>query len=245
LGRTATFFDLIQELENVNADVRFRISSIEPNLLIDDIIRFVSGSDKFVPHFHIPLQSGSNAILRKMRRRYLRELYTERVSLIKSLMPLCCIGADVITGFPGETEENFLETYSYLNELNVSYLHVFTYSERSNTLAAESKDIIPTDVRKKRTKMLRILSDKKLHEFYTQNLGQESEVLFEGSADKEWLYGFTGNYVRVRIPFDEMLEYTICKVRLNTINSEGAVDGKIVNPILGSPTLDFQLSTFN
>ena len=153
-----TFFGLVQELENVNVPVRFRISSIEPNLLTEDIIQFISTSEKFVPHFHIPLQSGSDSILKAMRRRYLRELYAERVSLIKSLMPHCCIGADVITGFPGETEESFLETYSFLNELDVSYLHAFTYSERSNTLAVESKEIVPVEIRKKRTKMLRILS---------------------------------------------------------------------------------------
>jgi len=235
---TETFFELVQELEKVKASVRFRISSIEPNLLTDDIIKFISNSEKFVPHFHIPLQSGSDSILKKMRRRYLTELYTERVSLIKSLMPHCCIGADVITGFPGETEENFLETYSFLNELDVSYLHAFTYSERSNTPAAEDKEIVPVDVRKKRTRMLRILSEKKLHQFYTQNLGQEREVLFEGhkipdtpqkGSGDGWQYGHTDNYVRVRIPSDEILKNSMYRVRLNTINAEGTVDGEIVN----------------
>ncbi len=243
--RKETFFDLVQELENVNVPVRFRISSIEPNLLTDEIIRFISTSEKFVPHFHIPLQSGSNTILKAMRRRYLRELYVERVALIKSLMPHCCIGADVITGFPGETEEFFLETYNFLNELDVSYLHSFTYSERSNTLAAESKDVVPVDVRRKRTKMLRILSEKKLRNFYTQNLGTERVVLFEGHINDGWQYGHTDNYVRVRIPSNEILKNAIYTVRLNSINEEGCVDGKIVDSIIPSETFDFQLSTFN
>jgi len=240
-----TFFGLVQELENVNVPVRFRISSIEPNLLTEDIIQFISTSEKFVPHFHIPLQSGSDSILKAMRRRYLRELYVERVSLIKSLMPHCCIGADVITGFPGETEESFLETYSFLNELDVSYLHAFTYSERSNTLAVESKEIVPVEIRKKRTKMLRILSEKKLHQFYSQNLGQEREVLFEGHVNDGWQYGHTDNYVRVRIPSDEIRKNTMYTVRLNSINSEGTVDGEISNMKEKIKTDDLQLVTDN
>ncbi len=223
------FFQLLQELENIDAAVRFRISSIEPNLLTDDIIRFISTSEKFVPHFHIPLQSGSDSILKLMRRRYLRDLYVERVELIKSLMPHCCVGADVITGFPGETEEHFLETYAFLNELNVSYLHAFTYSERSNTLASESKEVVPVGVRKKRTRMLRILSEKKLRGFYEQNLGSERVVLFEGHVNDGWQYGHTDNYVRVRIPSDEILKNSIYRVQLNSINAEGTVDGEIVN----------------
>jgi threonylcarbamoyladenosine tRNA methylthiotransferase MtaB len=243
--RKETFFELVQELENVSVPVRFRISSIEPNLLTNDIIKFISASEKFVPHFHIPLQSGSNTILKAMRRRYLRELYVERVALIKLLMPHCCIGADVITGFPGETEELFLETYNFLNELDVSYLHSFTYSERSNTLAAESKDIIPVDVRRKRTKMLRILSEKKLRNFYNHNLGTERVVLFEGHINDGWQYGHTDNYVRVRIPSNEILKNSIYSVQLNSINEEGTVDGEIVDSIILSETFDFQLSTFN
>jgi len=223
------FFQLVQELEKVNAVVRFRISSIEPNLLTDDIIRFISTSEKFVPHFHIPLQSGSDSILKQMRRRYLRDLYVERVALIRALMPNCCIGADVITGFPGETEEHFLETYSFLNELDVSYLHAFTYSERSNTLAVESKEGVPVEIRKKRTRMLRILSEKKLRGFYEQNLGSERIVLFEGHVNDGWQYGHTDNYVRVRVPSDELLKNSMYKVRLNSINAEGIVDGEIVN----------------
>jgi threonylcarbamoyladenosine tRNA methylthiotransferase MtaB len=238
-----TFFDLVKELENVNAQVRFRISSIEPNLLTDDIIRFISTSEKFVPHFHIPLQSGSDSILKKMRRRYLRDLYVERVSLIKSLMPHCCIGADIITGFPGETEENFLETYSFLNELDISYLHVFTYSERSNTLAVESKEVVPVDVRKKRTRMLRILSEKKLRNFYLQNLGRERIVLFEGHVNDGWQYGHTDNYVRVRIPSNAILKNSIYTVRLNSISEEGTVDGEIVNSYKDVSTANLQLIT--
>jgi len=245
VGQRETFLELVQELENVNAPVRFRISSIEPNLLTDDIIKFISTSEKLVPHFHIPLQSGSDSILKLMRRRYLSELYVERISLIKSLMPHCCIGADVITGFPGETEEKFLETYSFLNELNVSYLHAFTYSERSNTHAAESIEIVPVEIRKKRTKMLRILSEKKLHQFYTKNLGQERDVLFEGHVNDGWQYGHTDNYIRVRILSDEILKNSIYTVSLNSINSEGTVDGEIINSLHGSPTLNFELSTFH
>jgi len=248
--RKETFFELVQELENINVPIRFRISSIEPNLLTDDIIKFISTSEKFVPHFHIPLQSGSNTILKAMRRRYLREVYVERVALIKSLMPHCCIGADVITGFPSETEELFLETYNFLNELDVSYLHSFTYSERSNTLAVESKDVVPVDVRRKRTKMLRILSEKKLRNFYTQNLGTERVVLFEGhfispqkGSGDGWQYGHTDNYVRVRIPSNEILKNSIYTVHLNSINEEGTVDGEIVNSLLEVSTNHLQLIT--
>jgi threonylcarbamoyladenosine tRNA methylthiotransferase MtaB len=255
LGQRETFFELVQALENVSVPMRFRISSIEPNLLADDIIKFISTSEKFVPHFHIPLQSGSNTILKAMRRRYLKELYVDRVALIKSLMPHCCIGADVITGFPGETEELFLETYSFLNELDISYLHAFTYSERSNTLAAESKEIVPIDIRRKRNKMLRILSEKKLRKFYSQNLGQDRIVLFEGHINDGWQYGNTDNYVRVRIPSNEILKNSIYTVRLNSINEEGTLDGAIVRAQNFEPlptTFDFsqrdsleQLSTFN
>lgn len=239
------FFQLVQELEKVDASVRFRISSIEPNLLTGDIIRFISASGKFVPHFHMPLQSGSDDILKRMRRRYLGELYTERVALIKALMPHCCIGADVITGFPGETEEHFLETYSFLNGLDVSYLHVFTYSERSNTLATESKAVVPVEVRKKRTRMLRILSEKKLHSFYEQNLGSERITLFEGHVSDGWQYGHTDNYIRVRIPSDEILKNTMYKVRLNFINAGGTVDGEIVDSLQPLVTYDIPLTTYN
>ena len=173
-----TFFDLVKELDKVNGIERFRISSIEPNLLKDEIIEYVATSKHFVPHFHIPLQSGSNKILKAMRRRYLRELYSDRVSKIKTLMPHCCIGVDVIVGFPGETEEDFLDTYNFLNELDISYLHVFTYSERDNTDAIIIKNVVPMAVRKKRNKMLRILSAKKQRHFYQQHLSETRTVLF-------------------------------------------------------------------
>jgi len=240
-----TFFQLVQGIEKLDVPVRFRISSIEPNLLTDDIIRWVSTSQKFVPHFHIPLQSGSDTILKKMRRRYLRDVYSERVQLIKSLMLHCCIGADVIAGFHGETEEDFMETYTFLNELDISYLHAFTYSERSNTLAAESKEAVPLEIRRKRTRMLRILSEKKLRNFYLQNMGQERDVLFEGHVNDGWQYGHTDNYVRVRISSDEILKNSMYKLRLIAINEEGTVDGEVVSSSVDSPTFNFQLSTSN
>ena len=168
-GTTETFYDLVQNLEKVKGIDRFRISSIEPNLLTNKIIEFVSVSKKFVPHFHIPLQSGSDEILKSMRRKYERKLYAERVKKIKSLIPDCCIGVDVIVGFPGETNEKFMETYNFLNELEISYLHVFTYSERDNTTAVRMEDVIPMNIRNERSKMLRILSEKKRRAFYEKN----------------------------------------------------------------------------
>src|ERR1700741_344988 len=197
-----SFFDLVKELDLVEDIERFRISSIEPNLLKDEIIEFVSGSKRFVPHFHIPLQSGSNKILKSMRRRYLRELYSDRVAKIKELMPHCCIGVDVIVGFPGETEEDFTETYNFINNLDVSYLHVFTYSERTNTDAANMEGTVPYAERKKRNKMLRILSAKKLRHFYEQHIGKQHKVLFEQENKDGFMFGFTENYLKVKYPFD-------------------------------------------
>ena len=196
------FLDLIKKLDVVYGIERFRISSIEPNLLKDEIIEFVSKSQKFVPHFHIPLQSGSNFILKLMKRRYQNELYIERVTKIKQLMPNCCIGVDVIVGFPGETDELFLETYNFLNELDISYLHVFTYSERDNTEAIHLPNSIPIAERKRRNKMLRILSAKKLRGFYEQQKGKEAIVIFEHENKNGFMYGFTQNYVKVKYPFD-------------------------------------------
>ncbi|MFI5204301.1 MAG: tRNA (N(6)-L-threonylcarbamoyladenosine(37)-C(2))-methylthiotransferase MtaB, partial [Flavobacteriales bacterium] len=193
-----TFFSLIKELDTIEGIERFRISSIEPNLLSDEIIRFVSASKKFVPHFHIPLQSGSDKLLALMRRRYKRELYTNRVNLIKTLMPHACIGVDVITGFPGETEEDFMDTYTFLNELNVSYFHVFTYSERDNTTAVRLPNVVAEKIRQERTKMLRILSEKKKRAFYQSQTNKEHLVLFESEDEDGHLYGFTSNYVKVR-----------------------------------------------
>jgi threonylcarbamoyladenosine tRNA methylthiotransferase MtaB len=196
-----TFFDLIKELEKVDGIERWRISSIEPNLLTDEIIDFVAQSGKFMPHFHIPLQSGSDKILKFMRRKYLTKLYKQRVEKIKSLMPHACIGVDVIVGFPGETEEHFLETYNFINSLDISYLHVFTYSERDNTRALEIANIVPVAERKKRNEMLRILSEKKRQAFYHTQIGQTRKVLWESENDMGLMYGFTDNYVKVAQPF--------------------------------------------
>jgi threonylcarbamoyladenosine tRNA methylthiotransferase MtaB len=222
--REERFIDLINTLDTIEGIDRFRISSIEPNLLTDEIIAFVAGSKKFVPHFHIPLQSGSNRILRLMRRRYQRELYVERVSKIKSLMPHCCIGVDVIVGFPGETNEDFLETYQFLNELDISYLHVFTYSERENTPAASMPDVVPGSVRADRSKMLHILSDKKRRKFYEDNLGAETDVLFENDVEDGMMHGFTDNYIRVRAKYDPLLVNEIKRVQLISIDDRGLVE---------------------
>lgn len=221
--REDRFIDLVKELDKVHSIDRFRISSIEPNLLHDEVIEFVAKSNKFVPHFHIPLQSGSNEILKKMKRRYLSELYASRVAKIKELMPHCCIGVDVIVGFPGETEEHFLETYNYLNELDISYLHVFTYSERANTPAAEMDEIVPMKVRNKRSKMLRSLSVKKRRKFYEENLNMEAEVLFEEDIQDGMMHGFTENYVRVEAKYDPVLINETKKVRLKSIEPSGHV----------------------
>lgn len=222
--RKARFVDLVKELDEVQGIDRFRISSIEPNLLTNEIIEFCSQSQRFVPHFHIPLQSGSNTILRKMGRRYLRELYVDRVTKIKSLMPHCGIGVDVIVGFPGETEELFMETYNFLNELPVSYLHVFTYSERANTRAAEMDDAVPMKVRHQRSKMLRILSEKKKRKFYEENLKGTFEVLFEEDIEEGMMHGFTENYIRVAAKYDPLLINEVKKVTLWEINERGSVD---------------------
>ncbi|WP_186756334.1 tRNA (N(6)-L-threonylcarbamoyladenosine(37)-C(2))-methylthiotransferase MtaB [Echinicola salinicaeni] len=222
--RKEKFSDLVTALDEVEGIDRFRISSIEPNLLTNEIIEFASKSKRFVPHFHIPLQSGSNTILRKMGRRYLRELYVDRVSKIKSLMPHCCIGVDVIVGFPGETDELFLETYNFLNELPVSYLHVFTYSERANTRATEMEEVVPMKKRHERSKMLRILSEKKKRKFYEENLGETLEVLFEEDIEDGKMHGFTENYIRVSAKYDPLLINEIKKVTLDEINDKGTVE---------------------
>lgn len=222
-------YQLIQELEKLNGVDRWRISSIEPNLLNNDIIKFVAGSKSFQPHFHIPLQSGSDKILKLMRRKYLTKLYAERVATIKKHMPHACIGVDVIVGFPGETEEQFLETYNFINGLNVSYLHVFTYSERTNTRALNIEPIVPMDVRKQRNKMLRILSEKKRREFYNQHLGTERSVLFESENDNGIMYGFTDNYIKVAVPYNEEMVNTIQTVFLAETSSLGYVKGNILS----------------
>lgn len=222
--RVERFIDLIKALDEVEGIDRIRISSIEPNLLTDEIIEFVSRSKRFVPHFHIPLQSGSNRILRLMRRRYQRELYASRVAKIREVMPGCCIGVDVIVGFPGETHDDFLETYRFLNELDISYLHVFTYSEREHTAAATMPEVIPGNVRADRSKMLHILSDKKRRKFYEDNLGKESQVLFENDIEDGMMHGFTDNYIRVSAKYDPVLVNEIKRVRLAGINEKGFVE---------------------
>jgi threonylcarbamoyladenosine tRNA methylthiotransferase MtaB len=235
--RHHNFYDLIQELDKVEKIERFRISSIEPNLLEDRIIEFVAASDKFVPHFHMPLQSGSNEILKKMQRRYKRELYAARVEKIRQLMPECCIGVDVIVGFPGETEEHFLDTYNFLNTLDISYLHVFTYSERDHTPAAAMEGKIPESERKRRNKMLRILSAKKLRGFYEENQGKSLEVLFEHESREGFLYGYTRNYVRVKYPFDESLCNRSMMVTIGDFDGEGVMLCRISEQVLEIPVV--------
>jgi len=218
-----TFLELIQELDNVDGIERVRISSIEPNLLKNETIQFVSSSKAFVPHFHIPLQSGSDELLRLMKRRYKRELYVEKVKKIKKYMPEACIGVDVIIGFPGETDELFLETYHFLNELDISYLHVFTYSERENTSAATMEGVVPLNVRKKRSKMLRGLSVKKRRSFYESQLNTVHTVLFEGENKKGYILGFTENYVKIKHPWNPELINTTREVLLTEIDADGMV----------------------
>ena len=218
-----TFLEMIKALDGVEGINRLRISSIEPNLLKNESIEFVSKSNSFVPHFHIPLQSGSNFILKKMKRRYLREVYEDRVNQINSIMPHACIGVDVIVGFPGETEELFLETYNFLNKLDVSYLHVFTYSERQNTEASTMKGSVPIKVRKKRSKLLRGLSVKKRRSFYEKSIGSNRTVLFEGENKSGYIHGFTENYIRVRHPWNPGLVNKLKKVKLDLIDQEGFV----------------------
>lgn len=222
--REETFFDLVKALDKVEGIERFRISSIEPNLLTDEVIEFVAQSKRFVPHFHIPLQSGSNKILGLMKRRYKRELYVDRVNKIKSLMPDCCIGVDVIVGHAGETEDDFLETYNFLNELNISYLHVFTYSERENTTAINIKPVVPMNKRSERSKMLHILSDKKRRYFYEQQIGKTFTVLFEEDVENGMMQGFTENYVRVTAKYDPLLINETKQVALVSINENMIVE---------------------
>lgn len=224
--RQERFVELLKALDEVEGIERFRISSIEPNLLTNEIIEFVAQSKRFVPHFHIPLQSGSNKILKAMHRRYLRELYAERVAKIKSLMPHCCIGADVIVGFPSETQEDFLDTYHFLNELDVSYLHVFTYSERDNTAALAINEVVPQQQRQERSKMLHILSDKKRRHFYEQNVGRVATVLFEKDIANGMMEGFTENYIRVVAKYDPLLINELKRVEMTNINAEMLMEVK-------------------
>jgi threonylcarbamoyladenosine tRNA methylthiotransferase MtaB len=228
--RIEHFIDLVKALDEVESIERIRISSIEPNLLTDEIIAFVTASKRFVPHFHIPLQSGSNKILRLMRRRYQRDLYVDRVAKIKALMPHACIGVDVIVGFPGETREDFLETYQFLNELDISYLHVFTYSERENTVAATLEGSVPGSTRADRSRMLHTLSDKKRRRFYEENLQTETTVLFENDIENGMMHGFTSNYIRVTAKYDPILINELKQVRMVSINEKGLVEVAETDP---------------
>ena len=229
-GTKENFHQLINELEELNSISRFRISSIEPDLLSEEIIEFVNSSEKFVPHFHIPLQSGSNFLLKKMRRKYNIDLYSSRIELIKKLMPHACIGVDVIVGFPGETEEEFNKTIDYIKSLPVSYLHVFTYSERANTNAPKMNEIVPIETRRKRSKQLRILSLKLKYKFYNENIGYMGKVLFESKEDN-FLIGFTENYLKVKIPFKPKMFNTIQEVRIEKISSDIEAYGSIVKEL--------------
>jgi threonylcarbamoyladenosine tRNA methylthiotransferase MtaB len=229
-GGSENFYELVKALDIVEGIERFRISSIEPNLLSNEIIDFcLNKSQRFVPHFHIPLQSGSNTMLKAMRRKYERELYAERVEIIKKNNSHCCIGVDVIVGFPGETDEEFSKTVEFLKDLDISYLHVFTYSERANTTAIKMGDSIPMEKRRERSKILHLLSDRKKRNFYEQNRGQIRTALIESEQDEGWMYGFTDNYVKVRIPFDLSLANKLIEVKLVKVNIDDSMDCEIVN----------------
>ncbi|MCS6934879.1 MAG: tRNA (N(6)-L-threonylcarbamoyladenosine(37)-C(2))-methylthiotransferase MtaB [Chitinophagales bacterium] len=222
------FYQLLCALQQINEIKRWRISSIEPNLLTDEIIHLVAQSRTIMPHFHIPLQSGNNFVLKKMRRKYLRELYAEKVNRIRQLIPHACIGVDVIVGFPGEGEKEFLDTYHFIHSLEVSYLHVFTYSERANTRAAQIDGVVPVPVRKERNRMLRDLSDKKKRAFYEAHAGEIRPVLFEAENDNGYMYGFTDNYIKVAVPYSEQLVNTICDVELCETDYRGYVRAILV-----------------
>jgi threonylcarbamoyladenosine tRNA methylthiotransferase MtaB len=220
-----SFYDLVRELDALEDIKRYRISSIEPNLLSNDIIDFVAQSEKFVPHFHIPLQSGNDEILQRMRRKYLSDLYRSRIEKIKSVMPDCCIGVDVIVGFPGETEAHFLDTYNFLNELPISYLHVFPYSERANTTAKKMQDTVPLKLRNDRTTQLRSLSEKKKRAFYESQMGKTRLVLFESEVRDGNMQGYTDNYVRVVSEYDPLLIDTLVPFQLQQIDADFLMRG--------------------
>ncbi|MBI3135301.1 MAG: tRNA (N(6)-L-threonylcarbamoyladenosine(37)-C(2))-methylthiotransferase MtaB [Bacteroidetes bacterium] len=231
-GGDENFAQLVKELDTIEGIDRFRISSIEPNLLSNEIIEFVAHSKRFVPHFHIPLQSGSDKLLVAMRRKYLRALYVERVSKIKELMPDACIGVDVIVGFPGETEEVFMETVNFINGLDISYLHVFTYSERANTTAKKMADSVPLNIRRERSRQLQILSEKKRRAFYETQLNTNQQVLFEAEEEMGLMYGFTENYVKVKTPFNAGLVNQIIPVKLDQIDRDGIVRVELMNALV-------------
>ena len=222
-----TFLELVTALDKMDGISRVRISSIEPNLLSNDIINFVSNSKKFVPHFHIPMQSGSDTILKLMKRRYLSKLYRDRINHVKQVMPNACIGADVIVGFPGESEEEFMETYNFIKSLNLSYLHVFTYSERDNTEALGLNNVVPSNIRSKRSKLLRALSVQLKRKFYMSQLGTIKNVLFEPENRNGFIYGFSNNYVRIKTPWRSSIKDKIIPFELQNISDDGLVTGEV------------------
>ena len=222
-----TFLELVTALDKVDGISRVRISSIEPNLLSDDIINFVSNSKKFVPHFHIPMQSGSDTILKLMKRRYLSKLYRDRINHVKQVMPNACIGADVIVGFPGESEKEFMETYNFIKSLDLSYLHVFTYSERDNTEAVGLNNVVPSNIRSKRSKLLRALSVQLKRKFYMSQLGTIKNVLFEPENRNGFIYGFSNNYVRIKTPWRSSIKDKIIPFELQNISDDGLVTGEV------------------
>ena len=231
-GGEENFFGLVKALDNVEGIDRFRISSIEPNLLSDQIIDFtLTKSKRFVPHFHIPLQSGSNKLLKAMRRKYERELFADRIKTIKKYRPDACIGVDVIVGFPGETDEDFMETVDFLKDLDVSYLHVFTYSERANTTAVKLGDPVPMNVRKDRSKQLHVLSYKKKRAFYETNVGRKETVLFENEDNEGYMFGFTANYVKIKTPFNSELANTFCEITMDEIDRDGIMKCTILETV--------------
>ncbi len=231
-GGDENFHQLVQELDKIKGIDRWRISSIEPNLLENETIEFVANSNHFVPHFHIPLQSGSDTLLKAMRRKYLSERYEDRVSKIKELMPDACIGVDVIVGFPGETEEEFMKTVNFLNGLDVSYYHVFTYSERANTTAKKMAGSVPINVRRERSKQLQIHSEKKKRHFYSTQLGKIKTVLFEAEENEGTIFGFTDNYVKVKMPYDKSLVNQLIKVHLKEIDRDGVMKVELVEVVI-------------
>lgn len=232
-GGDENFFGLVKELDKLEGIDRYRISSIEPNLLSDEIIHFcLNESNHFVPHFHIPLQSGSNRLLKAMRRKYLRELYAERVNHIKRLRPDACIGVDVIVGFPGESDDEFMETVDFLKDIDISYLHVFTYSERANTTAVKLGEPVPMAVRKERSRQLHILSDKKKRAFYEQNVGTVRSVLFEHEEDNGVMFGFTENYVKVKMPYDSAMVNTFQEIKLTGIDRDGIMKAELISQLV-------------
>jgi len=222
-----TFLELVTALDKVDGISRVRISSIEPNLLSNDIINFVSNSKKFVPHFHIPMQSGSDTILKLMKRRYLSNLYRDRINHVKQVMPNACVGADVIVGFPGETEEEFMETYNFIKSLDLSYLHVFTYSERDNTEALGLSNVVSSNIRSKRSKLLRALSVQLKRKFYMSQLGTIKNVLFEPENRNGFIYGFSNNYVRIKTPWRSSIKDKIIPFELQKISDDGLVTGEV------------------